>query len=214
MVRNTGRRPTLSARAAGYFCPVMGPRRIGRILLGYFLRGLLLVVPATVLIWALWKALAFLDGIIPIDIPGVGLLTLLVGLTLFGWLGSTILYQPVAEIGEEVLKRIPFLKTFYGAIKDLVEAVVGNKRRFDRPVLVRLSASSDLERLGFITEDDLAHLGLPKGKVAVYMPHSFAWSGNLVIVPAANVTLLDARAADVMKFVVSGGVSKVDDDAS
>ncbi len=190
----------------------MSPRRIGRILLGYFLRGLLLVVPATILLWALWRALAFLDGIIPIDIPGLGLLTLLVGLTVFGWLGSTILYQPVAEFGEEVLKRIPFLKTFYGAIKDLVEAVVGNKKRFDRPVLVRMAGSGDLEKLGFMTEDDLGHLGIPGGKVAVYLPHSFAWSGNLYIVPAVNVTPIDARAADVMKFVVSGGVAKVDDD--
>ncbi len=49
-------------------------------------------------------------------------------------------------------------------------------------------------------------------KVAVYLPHAFAWSGNLVIVPAKNVTILDARAADIMKFVVSGGVSKVDDE--
>ncbi|MBK9275307.1 MAG: DUF502 domain-containing protein [Flavobacteriales bacterium] len=191
----------------------MSSRRIGRVLLGYFLRGLLLVVPVTVLIWGLWKALSFLDGIIPIEIPGLGLLTLLVGLTLFGWLGSTILYQPVAEFGEEVLKRIPFLKTFYGAIKDLVEAVVGNKKRFDRPVLVRMALGSDVEKLGFITEDDLAHLGIPEGKVAVYLPHSFAWSGNLYIVPARNVTPIDARAADVMKFVVSGGVAKVDDDA-
>lgn len=189
----------------------MSSRRIGRILLSYFLRGLLLVVPVTVLLWGLWKALAFLDGIIPIDIPGLGLLTLLVGLTLFGWLGSTILYQPVAEFGEEVLKRIPFLKTFYGAIKDLVEAVVGNKKRFDRPVLVRLVSGSDLEKLGFITEDDLAHLGITGGKVAVYLPHSFAWSGNLYIVPSENVTILDAKAGDVMKFIVSGGVVEVDE---
>ena len=85
--------------------------------------------------------------------------------------------------------------------------------QFDRPVLVRMVHGSDLEKLGFITEDDLAHLGIAGGKVAVYLPHSFAWSGNLYIVPAQNVTPIDARAADVMKFVVSGGVAKVDDDA-
>jgi uncharacterized membrane protein len=46
----------------------------------------------------------------------------------------------------------------------------------------------------------------------VYLPHAFNWSGNLFIVPKANLTILDARAADVMKFVVSGGVSQVDDE--
>lgn len=190
----------------------MSSRRIGRILLSYFLRGLLLVVPVTVLLWGLWKALAFLDGIIPIDIPGLGLLTLLVGLTLFGWLGSTILYQPVAEFGEEVLKRIPFLKTIYDALTDMMEALVGSKKKFDRPVLVRMVSGSNLEKLGFITSNDLSHLGVQGDKVAVYLPHSFAWSGNLYIVPAENVTLLDAKAGDVMKFIVSGGVAEVEEE--
>ncbi|MBL7950318.1 MAG: DUF502 domain-containing protein [Flavobacteriales bacterium] len=187
-------------------------RRVGRILLGFFFRGLLLLVPITIMLWAIWQSLRFLDGIIPIDIPGVGLLTLLAIITVAGWLGSTFLYQPIADIGEDLLQRIPFLKTMYGALKDLVEALVGSKRKFDRPVLVRIGAGVDAERVGFITQHDLGHIGIGEDKVAVYLPHAFAWSGNLLIVPARNVTPLDARAADIMKFVVSGGVSKVDDD--
>jgi uncharacterized membrane protein len=187
-------------------------RRIGRILLSFFFRGLLLLAPVTIILWALWQSLRFLDGIIPIDIPGLGLLTLLAIITAVGWLGSTFLYQPIADIGEELLQRIPFLKTFYDAVKDLVEAIVGSKRKFDRPVLVRLGEGMDVERLGFITQDDLGHLGVGADKVAVYLPHAFNWSGNLYIVPARNVTPLDARAPDIMKFVVSGGVSHVDDE--
>ena len=90
---------------------------------------------------------------------------------------------------------------------------MGSKRKFDRPVLVKLGGGSEVERLGFITQTDLSHIGVGEGKVAVYLPHAFNWSGNLYIVPMANVTPIDARAADVMKFVVSGGVSHVDDDA-
>lgn len=187
-------------------------RRIGRILLGYFFRGLLLLVPITIMLWAIWTALRFLDGIVPIDIPGVGLLTLLAIITVAGWLGSTFLYQPIADIGEDLLHRIPFLKTMYGALKDLVEALVGNKKKFDQPVLVKIGPGVDAERIGFLTQRDLTHLGVGEEKVAVYLPHAFAWSGNLLIVPARNVTPLDARAADAMKFVVSGGVSKVDDE--
>ncbi len=188
------------------------PRRMGRILLNFFFRGLLLLAPVTIILWALWQSLRFLDGIIPIDIPGLGLLTLFAIITAVGWLGSTFLYQPIADIGEELLQRIPFLKTFYDAVKDLVEAIVGSKRKFDRPVLVRLGEGMDVERLGFITQDDLGHLGVGADKVAVYLPHAFNWSGNLYIVPARNVTPLDARAPDIMKFVVSGGVSHVDDE--
>jgi len=187
-------------------------RRIHSLLLGYFLRGLLLLVPITLMIWAIWQSLAFLDSIIKTDFPGLGLLILLGIIPAAGWLGSTFLYQPIADLGEDLLQRIPFLKTLYGALKDLVEAIVGNKRKFDRPVLVRLGGQMDVERIGFITQDDLAHLGMGPEKVAVYLPHAFNWSGNLYIVPRANLSPVDASAADVMKFVVSGGVSQVDDD--
>lgn len=187
-------------------------QRTGKFLLNYFFRGLLLVVPITIIGWALFQSLAFLDGLIPLDIPGLGLLTLLFIVTLIGWLGSTIMFHPLVEIGEEMLQKIPFLKTTYGALKDLMEALVGNKRKFDRPVLIRLGEGMDVHRLGFITQEDLSHLGMGPDSVAVYMPHAFNWSGNLIIVPVKNITPLHARAADVMKFVVSGGVSQVDEE--
>lgn len=190
----------------------MTPRRFGRIALGFFFRGLLLLVPVTIMLWAIWYVLEFLDGLIGVEVPGLGLLILVVGITLVGWLGSTILYQPFAEIGELLLRKVPVLKTFYEALKDLMEALVGSKKKFDRPVLVKLGPGLDVERVGFITQDDLQHVGVEEGKVAVYLPHAFNWSGNLYIVPARNVTLIDAKAGDMMKFVVSGGVSRVGDD--
>jgi uncharacterized membrane protein len=186
---------------------------LGRALISYFLRGLLVLVPITVILWALWRSLTFLDSIIPMDIPGVGLAVLLTVITVAGWLASTLLFRPFAELGELMLERVPFLKTLYGAVKDLMEALVGNKKKFDQPVLVRLGPGMDAQRIGFMTQTDLSHLGIGKDRVAVYLPHAFAWSGNLVIVPRSNVTPLDARAPDVMKFVVSGGVSQMDDEA-
>lgn len=187
-------------------------RRTGRIVLGFFFRGLLLLVPITVIVWTLWRVLAFLDGIIPLDIPGLGLATLLAIITVVGWLGSTILFQPLADFGDELLQRVPVIKTMYGALKDLMEALVGSKRKFDRPVMVRLGAGMEAHRIGFITQEDLQYLGIGPDMVAVYFPHAFAWSGNLMVVPRANVRPIDAEPADVMKFVVSGGVSKVADE--
>ena len=154
------------------------PRRIGHYVLGYFFRGLLLLVPVTIMLWAIWQSLAFLDGIIKTEFPGLGLLILVAGITVVGWLGSTFLYQPIANLGEELLQRIPFLKTLYDALKDLVEAIVGNKRKFDRPVLVRLGSQMDVERLGFITQDDLAHLGVARRDSSVVR----AWRSGWVVV--------------------------------
>jgi uncharacterized membrane protein len=71
--------------------------------------------------------------------------------------------------------------------------------------------NATVQKLGFMTSDDLSDLGIMKGQVAVYLPHSYAFSGNLFIVPAENITLIDASASDIMKFIVSGGVSKIGD---
>ena len=78
-------------------------------------------------------------------------------------------------------------------------------------MLVKLVKNSSVEKFGFLTSDDLSELGVSKDKVAVYLPHSYAFSGNLYIVPAENITPIDASAADVMKFIVSGGVSSAND---
>ncbi|MBS1580641.1 MAG: DUF502 domain-containing protein [Bacteroidetes bacterium] len=190
----------------------MNERRLSRILLGYFFRGLLLTVPIAVMAVVAYKALAWLDQIIKVDIPGLGLAILLASITLIGWMGSTFLYQRLAELGDDLLRRIPFLKTVYDTLKDLMEGLVGSKKKFDRPVLVRPLDGSGLEQLGFITQTDLSHLGLPSDRVAVYIPHSFAWSGRLFVVPASAITLIDAKAAEVMKFILSGGVAQVEEE--
>jgi len=136
----------------------------------------------------------------------------LTSIVLIGWLGSTFFYQRMAEIGDDILRRVPFLKTVYDALKDLMEGLVGSKKKFDKPVLITPLDGSGLAQLGFLTQKDLTHLGIDSTHVAVYVPYSFAWSGRLFIVPASSVTPIDAKAAEVMKFILSGGVTRVDDE--
>lgn len=177
--------------------------------LGYFFSGLLLVVPITVILYVVYKLFKYLDSIIRIPIPGLGLLTLLVGITILGFLASSFITQPIRKRANKLLDRVPLLKTIYTAITDLLSAFVGQKKSFSRPVLVKLSRSSDIEKLGFITNDDLSKLNIPLGKIAVYLPHSYNFSGNLYIVPIENVTPISANTAEVMKFIVSGGVTDI-----
>lgn len=187
----------------------MDQKFISKRILGYFLSGLLLVAPITVILYIVYKLFTYLDSIIPIPIPGLGLLTLLVGITILGFLASTLITQPIRKRANKLLDRVPLLKTIYTAITDLLSAFVGQKKSFSRPVLVKLSRSSDIEKLGFITNDDLSKLKIPTGKIAVYLPHSYNFSGNLYIVPIENVTPIAANTAEVMKFIVSGGVTEV-----
>jgi uncharacterized membrane protein len=108
------------------------------------------------------------------------------------------------------LNKVPLLKTLYTSIKDLLSAFVGTKKRFNEPVLVNVGSGGGLQKIGFITEKDLSDLGIPNTKIAVYLPHSYAFSGNLFIVDASAVSPIDAKASDVMKFIVSGGVTNID----
>jgi len=175
----------------------------------YFVRGLLLVVPITLIFYVVYQLFVFLDELIPMEIPGLGLIILLAGITFLGWLGSIFITQPIRNAANRALDRIPLLKTIYTAITDLLSAFVGQKKSFSRPVLVKLNRESDIEKLGFITNDDLEQLDIRSGKIAVYLPHSYNFSGNLYIVPIENITPIKAHTSDVMKFIVSGGVTDI-----
>jgi uncharacterized membrane protein len=91
-----------------------------------------------------------------------------------------------------------------------MSAFVGKERRFTEPVLVKVTRDGHLEKMGFITQKDLSNLNIPNGKVAVYLPHSYNFSGNLFIVSVESITPLDASPAEVMKFIVSAGVTSID----
>ncbi len=187
----------------------MQTKLIYRKIISYFFRGLLLVVPITLIIYIVVRLFVFLDHLIPTTIPGLGLVILLATITLLGYLGSSFIAQPMVDYANKMLDKVPLIKTIYTAISDLMSAFVGTKKSFTRPVLVKMNRESDIEKLGFVTTEDLTMLHIHSGKVAVYMPHSYNFSGNLFIVPVENVTPVNVNTAEFMKFIVSGGVTEV-----
>ncbi|MBU1010641.1 MAG: DUF502 domain-containing protein [Bacteroidetes bacterium] len=187
-------------------------------ILTYFFQGLLFIAPVTITFWAIFVTFNYIDGLL-IDlidkllgrhIPGLGLVVLLTTITSIGVLGSTLVFKPLLLYLDSLLVKAPLIKIIYTSVKDLVSAFVGQKKRFNEPVLVKVGKGADLEKIGFITNKDLSFLGIPESKVAVYLPHSYAWSGNLFIVPVENVKPLDASATDVMKFIISAGVTNLE----
>jgi uncharacterized membrane protein len=177
-------------------------------LLAYFLQGLLYTVPIAATVYVVYEAIVLIDGIIPLKVPGLGILILLIVITLIGMLGSTLIVQQIFSL-ERLLDRIPLIKIIYTSVKDLLSAFVGKKKRFTEPVLVRME--SNVERFGFITQTDLTDLGISADKIGVYIPFSYAVTGNLIIVPKNCVTPIDANSADIMKFIISGGVTELDE---
>ena len=175
-------------------------------LLGYFARGLVLLVPLAVTLWVCWIVFTRVDGWLGLPIPGAGFVATLLLITLVGFLGSSLLTRSAVSMLEGLLSRLPFVRLLYGSTKDLLNAFVGEKRRFDKPVIMSVMPDSPLRMVGFVTQESLDHLGLPTF-VSVYCPHSYNFSGQLYLVPASQVVPLDVASADAMAFVVSGGVS-------
>ena len=175
----------------------------------YFMRGLLVVVPAAAAIYVVWLAVTSVDRAIaallrrPV-IPGVGFLLTVALIVLIGALASGFAMRWLFGAIDRLFKRTPLVQLIYTSLRDLIDAFVGEKRRFDRPVVVRVG--DGVEVLGFVTRDDLAALGLP-GQAAVYLPQSYNFAGNLIVVPAERVRPLAVDSRTAMTLIVSGGVS-------
>jgi len=177
-----------------------------RRLLNYFLRGLVLVAPLAITLYVCWIVFVRIDGWLGLPVPGLGFVLTIVLITLVGFLGSNLITRGMVAIVEQAVSRLPFVRLLYTSTKDLLNAFVGEKRRFDKPVLVRLSMQSEARMVGFVTQESLDRLGLP-GYASVYFPQSYNFAGNLVVFPSSQLQPLDAASADVMAFIVSGGVT-------
>ena len=175
-------------------------------LVGYFVRGCLVLAPLGLTLYILYAILHAVDQFLPIGIPGVGLLITLSLVTLVGMLTSNVIGPGVVEATDRALKKLPLVKLIYTSIKDLINAFMGDKKSFNRPVAVTLNPGSGLKALGFITRDGLHALDMPL-HVSVYFPQSYNFAGYLAIVPREHVEALDVNSAELMTFIISGGVS-------
>ena len=180
----------------------------------YFFQGLLFLVPVGLTIYIVYQIYTFISGllidyirpILHISIPLLDLLIVLALIALVGLLGDTFIFRPVKNLVNKAFMKIPLINLLFTSLKDILSAFVGKERKFSSPALVKINHLTNLEKLGFITQEDLSKIGVREKKVAVYFPHSYNFSGELFIVPVEQVTPLDLPSSEVMKFIVSGGV--------
>ena len=192
--------------------------RIGKALLNYLIKGLLIVLPIGlsifIVIWAVttvdsWVNVNNILGVNPVtgesqNIPGLGLV-LVVGIILMAGIFVTyFVTEPMYNWFQRMMDKLPIVKFIYSSIKDLTEAFVGDEKKFSHPVLVEVEGG--MKRIGFLTQNDLSKLGLP-GDAIVYFPFSYSFAGQVYVVSKEKIKPLNMNAADAMKLVVSGGVS-------
>ena len=191
--------------------------KIGRILLNYLIKGMLIVLPIAlsifIVIWAVTTVDSWLnvnnfvwldDTGVNRNIPGLGLALVIFIILLAGIFVTNFVTEPMYNWFQRILDRLPILKFIYSSIKDLTEAFVGEEKKFNHPVLVEVEGN--LKRIGFLTQNDLSKLNLP-GDAVVYFPFSYSFAGQVYVVPKEKIKELNLSAADAMKLVVSGGVS-------
>lgn len=200
-----------------------------RTIVQYFFQGLIILAPIVITAWAVLSLFNFIDGILPnllhvlfpewikLDafgnpqrIPGLGFLVVITLVLLVGWVSSSFIVGRLVALFDTVLERTPGVKIIYSTVKDFFEAFAGNKRKFDKAVLVSIEAN-DIWRIGFITSEDLHRFGLAD-HLAVYVPQSYAFAGHVFLVPKDRVKQLTGiGSAEAMKFAISGGVTELDE---
>ncbi|MFW6051172.1 MAG: DUF502 domain-containing protein [Myxococcota bacterium] len=173
-----------------------------------FGQGLLILAPIAITAYVVWWLVTSVDGWLDLGVPGLGLLIVLAGITLIGFLATNVMGRRVLDVVEQAMSRVPVVKLLYTSLKDLLDAFVGDKRRFERPVMVELGPDRSVKVLGFMTCDRFEDPQLAE-HVGVYCPQSYNFAGNLLVVPRERVKPIDADGAQFMAFVMSGGVAEM-----
>jgi uncharacterized membrane protein len=170
-----------------------------------FAQGLLVLAPVAITAWIVWVTVTTLDRWLDTAIPGLGILIAATGITLIGYLTGNVIGNKLVSWLEAGLQRVPLIRILYNSLRDLLGAFVGQKRKFDKPVAVEMNQHG-LKVLGFLTTERFDDPQLA-GHVSVYLPESYNFAGNLVVVPKERVHPLDADGAEFMAFIMSGGVT-------
>lgn len=187
-------------------------RRIASILLRSFLQGLILLSPLALTGYLLYYIFNSIDSLVPSLPRGIGFLLIIGTVTVIGYLGTRFFVGKwLFDSFSYLMTHTPGVKYIYSSIRDVISSFVGDKKRFNKPVWVCVNQGPEIWRIGFLTQDDMGNMGLP-GKVAVYMPHSYAISGWVILVDKLLVKPVDSMTAgEAMKFAVSGGITTVEE---
>ena len=187
--------------------------------LKYFLQGLVLFIPLGITIIVFVKLFQFFEGLFSfVGLTGnpffdtlISFACLVVFITIIGVLASSFIFKKLFSFLEDRLEHAPFIRHVYSPIKDFMNAFMGNKKKFTKPVLVLTNPQANIQEVGFITQDDLTDWGI-SDKIAVYLPMSYSFSGRLIIIPKTQITILNVDGSEAMKFIISGGVTEIDKD--
>lgn len=142
--------------------------------------------------------------------PGMGMAIGVLLVFVVGLLAQLYAVRKLIQVGDDLLERIPLVKTIYGGVRDLLAMFRGGgARKFDKVVLVALPGSQ-MRVMGFVTREDWTGLPAALGAhdaIAVYMPMAYTIGGYTLMVPRAQVEPIAMSFEDAMRFAVTAGLS-------
>ena len=189
----------------------------------WFFTGILVMTPLILTIYVVWTFITFVDNLVvplvpidyrpsnylPFSIPGLGLIIVFLFTTLVGILATGLLGRTLIRFWENILNRMPVVRSVYGAIKQILETVMATQSdAFRKAVLVEYPRK-DIWAIGFVTGSTKGEVSenVDKKMVNVFMPTTpNPTSGFLLFFPESDLIFLEMSVEDALKLVVSGGM--------
>jgi uncharacterized membrane protein len=187
----------------------------------YLVAGVLVWLPILATVWVVNAILHLMDltlrvlppafrpeALVGFPLPGVGALFALIVLLLTGLLVTNLIGRRLVIWGEELLNRIPVVRTVYGGVKSFAESVFSQSNAFRKVVMIEYPRTG-VWSIGFLTAEDVPEVSekLREPHVAVYISSALnATAGYLVIVPRRDVVQLDMSVDAAMKMIITCGV--------
>jgi len=175
-------------------------------LIRYFAQGCLVLVPVLATAYIIYFVVTAVDNLVGLSVPGLGLAVAVVLVTGVGFFVSNVIGRRLYAMFDGLMSRLPVAKLLYTSIRDLVQAFVGEERRFGRPVAVRLTPGSEVKLFGFVSRTNVPALG-HEDHVVVYVPQAYNIAGQVLFVPSSQVEPLDVSPSELLAFLLSGGAS-------
>ena len=189
----------------------------------WFLTGILVMTPLILTIYVAWAFITFVDNLVvplvpfnyrpsnylPFSIPGLGLIIVFIFTTFVGLLATGLFGRTLIRIWENILNRMPIVRSVYSAIKQILETVMATQSDAFRQAVLVQYPRKDIWAIGFVTGSTKGEVGkrVDKKMVNVFMPTTpNPTSGFLLFFPEEDLIFLNMTVEDALKLVVSGGM--------
>tara|TARA_B100001027_G_scaffold193350_1_gene148582 strand:- start:631 stop:1236 length:606 start_codon:yes stop_codon:yes gene_type:complete len=189
----------------------------------WFFTGILVMTPLILTIYVVWAFITFVDNLVvplvpyyyrpstylPFPIPGLGLIIVFIFTTFVGILATGLFGRTLIRLWENILSRMPVVRSVYSAIKQILETVMATQSDAFRQAVLVEYPRKDIWAIGFVTGSTKGEVGenVNKKMVNVFMPTTpNPTSGFLLFFPEKDLIFLKMSVEDALKLVVSGGM--------